>query len=161
MEFPFDRQVKESDPVGKAVIHVWAGRTLQGPTRICESTRGVRSRDRCTGSLPVHILFKSAVLAGAERFGRRDSRPGARGYRGPKIRLLPGGGTAGGCIRSNRTTGPRGPAFRGGHADFDDPGDVVQLRKFSQNGEPRRRGARMAAEAGGEEAHAAAVHAEA
>src|SRR5213592_4013347 len=64
------------------------------------------------------------------------------------------GGTAGGCIRSNRTTGPRGPAFRGGHADFDDPGDVVQLRKFSQNGEPRRRGARMAAEAGGEEAHA-------
>src|SRR5206468_9056660 len=25
MEFPFDRQVKESDPVGKAVIHVWAG----------------------------------------------------------------------------------------------------------------------------------------
>src|SRR5437660_10294575 len=25
MEFPFDRQVKESDSVGKAVIHVWAG----------------------------------------------------------------------------------------------------------------------------------------
>jgi plasmid stabilization system protein ParE len=45
--------------------------------------------------------------------------------------------------------------------DFDDSRDALQLREFSEDGEPAGRGARVVPEAAGEEAHAAAVHAEA
>src|SRR5258708_34590024 len=45
--------------------------------------------------------------------------------------------------------------------DFDDSRDALQLREFSEDGEPAGRGARVVAEASGEEAHVAAVHAEA
>src|SRR4029077_18879025 len=62
-------------------------------------------------------------------------------------------------LRANGTTGTRGPAFRGSDPDFDDSGDTVQLREFSEGGEPAGRVARVVEEAGGEKAHAAAVHA--
>src|SRR2546425_5166653 len=101
------------------------------------------------------------MFAGNERFGCGDSGSGAGGHGGPKIRLSPSWGAAGGCLCANGTTGTRGSTFRGSHADFDDAGDAVQLCEFSEDGEPAQRVARVGAEVTGEEADAAAVHAEA
>src|SRR5260370_40061806 len=42
--------------------------------------------------------------------------------------------------------------------DFDDSRDALQLREFSEDGEPAGRGARGVPEAAGEETHAAAGH---
>src|SRR6266566_2235901 len=68
--------------------------------------------------------------------GDGDSGPGASGRGRPEVRLLSSGGTAGERICANGSTGTRGSAFCGGHADFDDSGDALQLRGFSEDGEP-------------------------
>src|SRR2546426_728191 len=139
------------------VIHVWAELPLLsvGHHRARTGDRALRAAT-ARELLVLHYFLRR--VPGSERVYRRRSAagPGASGRGRPEVRLLSSGGTAGERVCANGSTGTRGSAFCGGHADFDDSGDALQLRGFSEDGEPTGRVARVGAEVTRKEADIAA-----